>query len=78
MLGLIEVITPRDEDQRGAQLSLLSIHAKEIYPKLKLRGIAVDYRHPDVIRVAPIALYTRFREVLEFYQVLREILIAEE
>ena len=58
--------------QRGAQLSIKTIHAKAIKNKLKLRGVAVDYRHPNVLRAAPAPLYTRFVDVLEFYHAVRE------
>jgi kynureninase len=40
---------------------------------LKERGFIVDFRKPDVVRLAPIALYNTYREVWSVAQALREI-----
>ncbi len=69
----LRVITPSDPKQRGCQLSL---QAKEtgraIFHRLTKRGVIVDWREPDVIRLAPVPLYNRFVEVWEFAQILTE------
>jgi kynureninase len=54
-----DVITPRDAEQRGCQLSL---RAKAGSLEV-LEGIVVDRRPPDVIRIAPVPLYNTFHEV---------------
>ena len=62
LLGLLtniqlEIITPSDTNQRGAQLSLyFPEKGKEIHQKILDAGIIVDYREPGVIRVAPTPL----------------------
>lgn len=67
----ISVITPRDPKQRGAQLSIrVASHGKAIYETLTRNGVICDWREPDVIRVAPIALYNTFTEVFDFIQIL--------
>lgn len=69
-----EIITPRDPQQRGAQLSLL-FNAGVMLPVLRFleeRGVVVDERKPDVIRVAPLPLYNKYEEVWEFVQILKE------
>ena len=60
----IEIITPRDPERRGCQLSLL-IHenAKAVVAELERAGCVVDFREPDVIRVAPVPLYNTFQDV---------------
>lgn len=70
--GRIEVITPREPESRGCQLSML-VHdrARERFTALQQRGVVCDYREPDVIRVAPVPLYNRFLDVWEFVQALR-------
>jgi kynureninase len=70
----IEVITPRDPAARGAQLSLRHDDAEELLARLAARGVVADYRAPDLIRVAPMPLYTTIDEVERFAAVLRETL----
>lgn len=64
----IAVITPRDPDQRGAQLSIKIHNAdKEIFNVLSQQGVIADWREPDVIRIAPVPLYNSFTEVYDFF-----------
>ena len=37
-----------------------------MFAKLEAQGIVVDYREPDVIRVAPTPLYNSFHDVWRF------------
>jgi len=65
------VITPRDADARGCQLSILAHeHPKELFQELRAAGVKCDFREPDVIRVAPAPLYNTFHEVWRFAQIL--------
>lgn len=67
-----EIITPADPQRRGAQLSLLfAENGKEIHKKMTDSGIIVDYREPNVIRVAPAPLYNSFEDVFRFYEILK-------
>ena len=70
----IEVVTPTDPAARGAQLSLRFEAAEVVLAGLAARGVIVDYRAPDLIRVAPIPLYNTFHEVWRFAEALREVL----
>ncbi len=66
-----EIITPKEPEQHGCQLSLLSLHeGKALYEKLSRQGIVCDWREPNVIRVAPVPLYNSFEEVWRFAQAL--------
>lgn len=67
------VITPQDPNARGAQLSLLFADGLmlPVFDALRERGIVVDERKPDVIRVAPAPLYNTFEEVWVFVHTLR-------
>jgi kynureninase len=66
--GVFRIITPSNKEERGAQLSLkleeglLDVVMRE----LEERGVVVDERRPDVIRVAPVPLYNSFGDVWEF------------
>jgi kynureninase len=66
------IITPENPKQRGAQLSLYFKHrSKEIHKWLIDSGVIVDYREPGVIRVAPAPFYNSFKEVYQFFEILR-------
>jgi kynureninase len=66
------VITPRQADQRGCQLSILvREHPKELFAKLEAAGVKCDFREPNVIRAAPTPLYNTFHEVWRFANILR-------
>ncbi|RDW89370.1 kynureninase-1 [Coleophoma cylindrospora] len=77
---VFQILTPKDPQQRGAQISvrlndgLLDIVMKE----LEERGVVVDERRPDVIRVAPAPLYNSFVDVYEFMKAFSEALDAAQ
>jgi kynureninase len=65
------VITPRNSDERGCQLSILAHeHPKELLKELEAAGVKCDFREPNVIRVAPTPLYNTFHEVWRFARIL--------
>ena len=67
------VITPRETDGRGCQLSILAHeHPKELFQELQTAGVKCDFREPNVIRVAPTPLYNTFHEVWRFAKILAE------
>jgi kynureninase len=68
------IITPSDPEQRGAQLSVrLSPGLLDnVMHVLEEKGVVVDERRPDVIRVAPAPLYNSWSDVLRFVQVFTE------
>jgi kynureninase len=70
---LFTVITPRETDARGCQLSVLvHEHPKELFGKLEAAGVKCDFRQPNVIRVAPTPLYNTFHEVWRFARIVGE------
>ena len=71
----IRVITPREVEWKGCQLSILVPgKGRKIYDSLMRDGIFVDWREPDVVRLAPVPLYNRFDEVWHFAKQLEEVL----
>jgi kynureninase len=65
------VITPRDADVRGCQLSIQAHeHPKELFQELQAAGVKCDFREPNVIRMAPAPLYNTFDEAWRFAQIL--------
>ncbi|KEO83518.1 kynureninase [Tumebacillus flagellatus] len=87
LMGLIDAMpeslgyrigNPREDDRRGGHVSLEHEEAVRICKALKARRIIPDYRSPNVIRLAPIALYTSYEEVWRTAQALREIIENRE
>ena len=67
------VITPRDSNERGCQLSILAHeHPKELLKEIQAAGVKCDFREPNVIRVAPTPLYNTFHEVWRFARILAQ------
>jgi kynureninase len=68
----IKIITPRNPLERGSQLSIQVKSAdKALFNKITEKGVIADWREPDVIRVAPIALYNSYEDVFRFVEILK-------
>lgn len=71
---VIEFITPRGEAEHGSQVSMLMLHnGKKIFDGLTKAGIIVDWREPNVIRLAPVPLYNTYEEVWHFTETLKKL-----
>ena len=71
----INVITPRNPEERGCQLSIQVKNAdKKLHTKLTEAGVISDWREPDVIRIAPTPLYNSFEDVFRFSEKLKSVL----
>ncbi|MCH4553680.1 kynureninase [Aestuariibaculum lutulentum] len=71
----IKIITPKNSNQRGCQLSIQVKNAdKTLHKKLTEAGIICDWREPDVIRCAPVPLYNSFEDVYRMVEILKGIL----
>ncbi|GIM87303.1 kynureninase [Salinispora arenicola] len=61
----LAVVTPRDPDRRGAQLSVRigSGSAAELTKRLRCEyGVIADAREPDIVRFAPVPLYSTYHD----------------
>ena len=77
----MSVITPENPEERGSQLSLVFLPLGQgLMPRvqdgLQAHGVIGDTRKPDVIRLAPCALYNTWEDVERAIQVLEEVLNA--
>lgn len=72
---VIRIITPKDPEERGCQLSIQVKNAdKGLHQKLTGANVITDWREPDVIRVAPVPLYNSFEGVFKFVAILKNII----
>lgn len=68
------IITPKETEKRGAQLSLLfDDRGKEVFKALTDNGVIADWREPNVIRIAPVPMYNNFEDCYRFYEILANI-----
>ncbi len=70
--------SPREPHRRGGHVALEHPEAVQVCKALKARGFVPDFRPPNVIRVAPVALYTTYDEIWQLVNALREILETGE
>ena len=71
----IKIITPSNPNERGCQLSIQVKNAdKKLHQKLMEVGVITDWREPDVIRCAPVPLYSSFKDVYKMVERLKKIL----
>ena len=68
----IEIMTPKNPEERGCQLSLLvKNRGKELFDYLTKNNIIGDWREPNCIRLSPVPLYNSFEQIWEVGQVLK-------
>lgn len=65
--AVLQILTPRDPERRGAQLSLRiragREHGRRLFDALHAADCICDWREPDVIRVSPVPLYNTLQDV---------------
>jgi kynureninase len=69
---------PHEDLRRGGHVSLEHNEAARICKALKENGIIPDFRAPNIIRLAPVALYTSYSEVWTAVQVLKKIMVEKQ
>lgn len=73
--NIIEIITPRQQNARGCQVSMLMLEkGREVFNELIKQGVIADWREPGVIRIAPVPLYNTFEEIYRFGNIVDSIL----
>jgi kynureninase len=70
--------SPREAARRGGHVSLEHKEAARICKSLKENGIIPDFRAPNSIRLAPVALYTSFVEVWKVVKTLKDIMTEKQ
>ena len=73
----VTVASPRQAERRGAHVTLAHPDAWRISQALIQRGVIGDYRTPDRLRLGPVPAYTRFTDVWDALDILRQIMIGQ-
>lgn len=73
-----QIATPRQPDARGGHVALVHPQAGALSVALRQRGIIPDFRPPQTLRLAPIALYNTREELEQTVQTLRQLLDSPE
>ena len=66
--------TPRDPTRRGGHVAIEHPDGERLAAALKDRGVVVDFRPPNVVRLCPAPLYTGFVDVWEVVDIARSLL----
>ncbi|WP_298246251.1 kynureninase [uncultured Christiangramia sp.] len=73
-----EIITPSEQKERGTQLSVfLHGEGKDIFNYLMENGVMLDWREPNVIRLAPAPFYCSYEDIYRFGQILKEGILSK-
>jgi kynureninase len=71
------IITPRDSAARGCQLSVLTNNGgRALFQFLTDNGAIVDWREPNVIRIAPVPIYNSFEDIWKLGALISQYLQA--
>lgn len=71
----LEILTPNTPDERGCQLSVVAHgRGRELCDRLQEHGVIVDWREPDIVRLAPVPLYNSFEDLFRFGVILDKLL----
>jgi kynureninase len=66
--------TPRDHARRGGHVAVEHDAGPRIAKALKQAGVIPDFRPPDVVRLAPIPLYTSYEDCWRVVKALRDVI----
>ena len=74
----LEVVTPRDPERRGSQVSIRLPDAYGAVQALIARGVVGDFREPDLVRLGFAPLYVTHADCLAGVEALAAVLAAGE
>lgn len=74
----VTLVTPAynpEKQTRGSMICLkMGDKAQMIGDALKAEGAIVDFREPDILRMAPAPLYNSFEDIFELIQIIKRTL----
>jgi kynureninase len=78
--GRVRLLTPSEPERRGCHIAMQFVpppaDASAFVARLRGAGIVADWRKENVLRLAPVPLYNRFRDVYGAVQALKRTLDA--
>ena len=69
--------TPREHDRRGGHVAIEHPEGYRVSEALRDRGVVVDFRPPNVVRVCPAPLYTRYVDVWNVVETIERIVESD-
>jgi kynureninase len=70
----IEIVSPRSDSDRGGHVSLRVTGGHRRWTdRLEQAGVIADGREPDIVRIAPVALYNTAQDIEELAGILRKV-----
>lgn len=69
-----KIASPKEHSRRGGHIYLIHEEAARICKALKEYQVIPDFRSPNGIRLAPVALYNSFEDVWRTVQILKKIM----
>lgn len=64
---------PRENNRRGGHVCLEHDEAYRLSQAMRDYGVIPDYREPNVIRLAPVALYISYEDVFKMIEIIEDI-----
>jgi len=76
--GRVRMLTPADPERRGCHVAIQFVpppaDASAFVARLRAAGVVADWRKENVLRLAPVPLYNRYRDVYGAVQALKSTL----
>jgi kynureninase len=70
---ICDIVTPESPQERGAMLCLrMKKSPQKLLEQFKTLGIIADFRNPDILRMTPAPLYTKYIDVYKLVQIIKE------
>jgi kynureninase len=70
---ICDIVTPSNPKERGAMLCLrMKKPPQKLVEQFKNMGIIADFRNPDILRMTPAPLYTRYIDIYKMVKIIKE------